>query len=124
MNYKLEVIDTPEYLRIVLSGVVDESNARKMMDDFVAALAESKHHRALVDSRPLQLQTSVLADYDSAAHTAKQLLGRKHAIANLTSPEKLDAERFFETVCVNRGMFLRIFTDEQDAIRFLVGKAT
>ena len=54
MNHNLETLDTPEYLRIVLSGVVDELYAGQLMDDFVAALTEGKHHRILVDSRPLE----------------------------------------------------------------------
>ncbi len=52
MNHNLETLDTLEYRRIILSGVVDESNAGQMMDDFVATLTEGKHHKVLVDSRP------------------------------------------------------------------------
>jgi hypothetical protein len=52
MNHNLETLDTPEYHRIVLSGVVDESNPAQMMDDFIATLTDGKHHRVLVDSRP------------------------------------------------------------------------
>jgi hypothetical protein len=44
MIHILETLDTPEYLRIVLSGVLDESNAGQMMDDFIATLTDGKHH--------------------------------------------------------------------------------
>jgi hypothetical protein len=52
MNPNLGTLNTLEYLHIDLSGVVDESNAGQMMDDFVATLTEGKHHKVLVDSRP------------------------------------------------------------------------
>ena len=54
MNHNVETLDTPEYHRIVLSGVVDESNPGQMMDDFVTTLTEGKHHRVLVDSGPTE----------------------------------------------------------------------
>ena len=54
MNHNLETPDTPEYLHIVLSGVVDELYAGQLLDNFVAALTEGKHHRVLVDSRHLE----------------------------------------------------------------------
>jgi hypothetical protein len=54
MNHNLETPDTPEYLRIVLSGVVDELYAGQLLEDFVAALTEGKHHRVLVDRRPTE----------------------------------------------------------------------
>ncbi len=53
MNHNLKTLDTHEYLRIVLSSVVDELYAGQMIDDFVL-LTEGKHHRVLVDCRPLE----------------------------------------------------------------------
>jgi hypothetical protein len=120
MNYKFETIHTPDYLIVKISGVLDADNLITMADDFIAVITNSEHYKVLVDTRQLELKTSVIEDHHQAEHIATQLLGIKHRIALLGPSHYLQENTFFETVSVNRGVNLLTFTKEEDAINYLM----
>jgi hypothetical protein len=55
-----------------------------------------------------------------AINVTKMLLEKKFNIANLNLQEKLVVDQFIEIVCVNRGLKIRTFIEEQDAASFLM----
>ncbi len=59
-------------------------------------------------------------DYLQAVYAAKLLLEKKFNIVNLNLQEKLVVDHFIEIVCVNRGLKIRTFIEEQDAASFLM----
>jgi hypothetical protein len=62
----------------------------------------------------------VTNDYLQAVYEAKLLLEKKFNIVNLNLQEKLVVDHFIEIVCVNRGLKIRTFIEEQDAASFLM----
>jgi hypothetical protein len=62
----------------------------------------------------------VTNDYLQAVYAAKLLLEKKFNIVNLNLQEKLVVDHFIEIVCVNRGLKIRTFIEEQDAASFLM----
>lgn len=124
MSYELKSIVFSDYLYLELAGTLNEAVSRHMVDDVVARLIDSRHRKMLLDVRTLALKTSVIEDYSQAAYTAEQLLGKKITIALWHREIDLGANKFFETVCVNRGANIRSFTDEQDAIDWLMKAST
>jgi hypothetical protein len=120
MGYELEVIETPKYIIVKLSGTLDKEVSFRMVDEVIAVFQASNHYKMLLDTRQLQLATSLIQDHSQASYAATLLVGKKHLIAHLTLEGKLDADLFFETVGVNRGMNIRTFTEEQDAINWLI----
>jgi hypothetical protein len=111
---------TPDYLIVKISGVVDGKNIIPMADDFFSALSNSEHYKVLIDSREQEVKTTVLEDHQQAEYLGSQLIGIKHRIALLVPPHRLHLDKFFETVSVNRGVKMCIFTKEEDAINYLM----
>jgi hypothetical protein len=62
----------------------------------------------------------VTNDYLQAVYAAKLLLEKKFNTVNLNLQEKLVVDHFIEIVCVNRGLKIRTFIEEQDAASFLM----
>ncbi len=59
-------------------------------------------------------------DYLQAVYAAKLLLEKKFNIVNLNLQEKLIVDQFIEIVCVNRGLKIKNFIEEQDAASILL----
>ncbi len=55
-----------------------------------------------------------------AIYVTKMLLEKKFNIANLNLQEKLVVDQFIEIVCVNRGLKIKNFIEEQDAASILL----
>lgn len=120
MKHKLTLIDGPDYLHIVMSGKLDESNLIRSNKDIKAILLESHHDKILFDVRELELDTSVIDDYFQASSLANDLAKMRHKIAHLTTTEKLDADNFVETIISNRGVHIQNFLGKQDAVDWLL----
>ena len=124
MAFRLELEDRLEYCHIVVTGRLDASSSHQMTDEIVRAIAASRHDKVLIDARRMVLGTSVLEDYQQASYAAAQMAGKKHRIAQLGVFENSDADEFFETVGLNRGLNFRTFTDEGPAIDWLLQSRT
>ena len=120
MNYQLETTHTPDYLIVKISGVADGENIIAMADEFISVFTNSEHYKVLIDTLQHEVKTTILEDHQQAEYLAKQLLGVKHRIALLVPPHLYQLNKFFETVNVNRGVKMRIFTKEEDAINYLM----
>ncbi|MDH3440247.1 MAG: hypothetical protein OEM63_05825 [Gammaproteobacteria bacterium] len=120
MKHELTCVDGTDYLHLVLCGRLDQSNLRQTNIEIAAAFFESNHQKMLIDVRKLELDTSVIDDFDQASHFAMSFARVPHRIAHLTIAEKLDADQFFETVGLNRGLNIRNFLNEQDAVDWLM----
>lgn len=119
MTYEIKASEGPEYLRVEISGVLDEGVSEAMVEEFVELFSASPHYRVLIDTTALRLKSSTLLDYSQASYLVSQLMGKKHRIANVSLEIDAESNRFFETVGVNRGLIYRAFTEERDAIDWL-----
>ena len=93
--------------------------SRKNVDDVAALLDAGPHDRVLLDAREVIVETDTVTDYEQASYTAEVLTGRCVKLAILGREEDQQDNDFFETVCQNRGLELRFFLDEAEAIAWL-----
>jgi len=75
----------------------------------------------LLDLRPSSGGLDTIETYEMAGHSLPRHDGARQLarLAILDRPENLERIRFFETVAVNRGLAVRSFGDEDDALRWL-----
>ena len=53
MSYKLNAIETTEFLRLELSGLLTEDVSKEIVDKVAASLVDSRHDKVLLDVRNL-----------------------------------------------------------------------
>jgi len=120
MSYRIETVDRAQYNVIKVCGTWTNESSGRIVDELLSIFSESPHTHVLVDSRGTKVETSLIADFSNAEECAKVLAGKVHKIASLNDKETKDIDSFFETVAMNRGVNMRIFCDEQEAIDWLV----
>ncbi len=117
MAWRIETDPRVQYLAIRILG---DAGARVAEEIAAAILREVAAHpcsRVLVDIREVEGRLRVLDTFDlvSSYHSSAQ--GIRAAIVDL--PENRSWFEFYETVSANRGYHHRIFTDLEEAIRWL-----
>lgn len=122
----LDTSFTPKtgYLEITLAGTVP-SDIPDVLSRIFAGCVEYDAHRVLVDCRPVRGLIDTLWRYDFGVNMGDLNLahllagGRPVRFAFLGDEPLVDPQRFAETVAVNRGVDVRIFTEPTDAFQFL-----
>ena len=120
MEFREEVIRNPHYLHIRSSGVLKPKAALESCDRIARLLDETGHDLLLLDDRAIELETAPMFDYEQANYAARMLKHRCRRIALLGNPKYFEFDKFFETVCANRGLNLRHFLVEDEAIAWLL----
>ncbi len=74
----------------------------------------------LIDDTDLEMEFSVSSDYENAVFVSNLLRSVSPRIAIVDNPDNSEGNRFFENVCVNRGLNIRCFDDQQEALDWLL----
>ena len=91
-----------------------------------AAIALSKENGTtnfLVDAAALEITASIFEIYELPVRQyVEERVERISRIAVIrpVAPDALDAAKFYETVCQNRGWFAKLFSGRQSAVSWLV----
>lgn len=120
MEFREEVIRNPHYLHIRSTGVLKPHIALQSCDRLARLLDDTGYDLLLLDDRAIELETAPMFDYEQANYMTKMLKHRCRRIALLGNPDYLEFDRFFETVCANRGLNLRHFLVEDEALAWLL----
>ncbi len=120
MAFREEVIRNPHYLHIRSTGVLKPKDALASFDMIAAKLDETGHDLVLLDDSAAELESAPMFEYEQASHAAQLFAHRCRRFALLGNPDYLDYNEFFETVCVNRGLNLRHFLAEDEALAWLL----
>jgi len=111
-------------IRVRLSGPQTLADYRKQTEE-VLRLAQSKNvNLILVDDQRAQNMASTLELFAMPAMYEELGAPRSARVAIVmphNSPSAADI-RFYETVCVNRGFNVKIFSTEPTALEWLLGK--
>ncbi len=101
-------------------GTWDSKTSRECWQQVRQSLEQLGLDRALVDDRDILLETDASTDFEHAVFLVETLgsVCRKLAIIDRAQNDEFNS--FFETVCVNRGLRLRFFTDTASAIDWLL----
>ncbi len=118
MKYELSYDKEHDLIVGRVEGDIDPVLVKKMASEFADIIETSGCHKLLNDLRDAKITPSTLDIYNMPRIISKQgvHLACKRA---LVVPEASDDFRFLETVSVNVGQQVRIFTDPEAAIEWL-----
>ncbi len=119
-GYQCEQLENAHFVHLRISGLWNRENGSRILRELQETLKSSVHKKALFDFRQQEVETSVADEFELASLAAQLMGGRRHQIAAIAKEEDRWINDFFETVAVNRGLVIRIFTDEEKAIAWLL----
>jgi hypothetical protein len=115
------------YLRAIGRGEFVLPNAQKQFMDLLDVVIASGAERVLLDVRPVTgtpdiIERYLYGDFIAMASALAPKAGLRHApkFAYVLHAPLLDPGRLGETVARNRGMSVRAFEDEQEALTWLL----
>lgn len=107
-----------------LTGKVDGNLGPENLGAYVEEIERMarKHpcQRFLNDCRNAVIKLSVIDVYDTPGLVIKENFGRRWKRALLVSEDEIDKARFFEDTANNRGVLVKIFTEEKEALDWLI----
>jgi hypothetical protein len=114
--------DATGVIRVLLTGAVTGAELREASEAALTLGSQRGTEKFLVDCRAMLFRASTL---DLFYIPEKQYEGRmdrrraRFAVVAPTTPDELEAARFYETVCLNRDWQARVFHQLADAIAWL-----
>ena len=118
-NYELETQQHAGYLRFRVTGQNSAETVKKYMQDVVAICNERDCFRVLIDEQLEGDRLDVQQIFSLTSEGAMNALGIFQAIAYVDA-RMGEMAKFAETVAVNRGMPLKVFTSVVEAERWLL----
>jgi hypothetical protein len=127
IDYKIE--NNPEYLSMIYEGDYDSSLAGLFTDQILETCKTYQPTKLLIDLRAVKGDMTMLDRFNlGVMATAKYFSGKltgkipycRYAI--IGNAPLIDPDRFAETVAVNRGLNVRVFTDWKETIDWLESK--
>ena len=123
MSYNLTFEKKDDVLWVTAAGTRSFEAVLAMSKDILAALAENKVKKVLIDVRALEGRLGTIDSYEIVDQHFRKIQDRSvitHcAIVDLKEFEH--SYRFFENLATNRGFTLRIFPDTDQALAWLNG---
>jgi hypothetical protein len=121
MPTNIKIIHTQDFIRAKPDGALDFTASRNLLKDLVTGFDTAGKYHVLVDTRGADVRLSTTEIYELGVTVAAEpdLAGKKKFALLVPPEEKVNAD-FFETVSRNRGANLRVFTDFETAITWLI----
>lgn len=119
MSENLTISDQGEYMLTEFFGSFSVEEGKRCIDAMTAAARDNKRPKALLDCRRMSGDLSVGARFDVAEY-AVTTRGTISRIALVNRPEVVLSDNFLENVAINRGVNLKVFTDFDAAVRWLL----
>ena len=121
MTHTVEIIDDAEYVRVVFAGEVTRGEHESGRNDAIRALTCNGWNRLLVDVRRIDAKMSLSDDFEfTNEHQSTPI--QYVRVAVICRADESDRFSFIENVAVNRGGDMKVFTDPEQAIRWLTAK--
>lgn len=119
-SYKLAIEPKGEYLRVTATGTYAYGRTRRLI--YVVRESSDDHQlrRVLVDFTGVTGQPPDIDRFELGERLA-QVFGSAHTLAIIGRPESVN--RLAETVAQNRGVAMRVFFSERDALAWLLPTA-
>lgn len=115
----------PGHLQLDLTGTFSQADALTMYTRAFALAAEHGRDAVLIDGRGVKPpEPTLMQRFDQAIHIAgiHQRQVRRARLAILGDEPIIDPNRFGEIVATNRGANVKVFTDEQLALDWLLAR--
>jgi hypothetical protein len=121
-GYKLTIRQMPAYLHAIVTGLNTQENVAGYLEEIRRACAERGCRRLLIEERlegPRLPATDVFQIASGASDGAKRLF---EAIAYVDVNAQGGLMKFAESVAVNRGVPVRVFSTLGEAEQWLLGQ--
>lgn len=115
----------PGHLQLDLTGTFSQADALSIYTKAFALAAEHGRDAVLIDARGVKPpEPTLMQRFDQAIHVAgiHQRQVRRVRLAILGDEPIIDPNRFGEIVATNRGANLKVFTNEQMALDWLLAR--
>ena len=125
MEYTHELNEEGSYVFIHAQEDVTNETSVKLIEFVTEVMSRTGYRKFLVDRRNSRMKASTVDLYDRPAlgDALRGLLGPAAKAAFLYTHDERDF-RFFETVCQNKGLNVRVFRDRSEAERWLIGDSS
>ena len=119
LGYEIELVEDGYYVRLKLVSEVTRVDHEELRAKGVSVLAETGWAKALIDVTRAAPEMTVSDDYQfTSGHKTRLPLKFRAAIVHRADQTK--RYQFIEDVAVNRGVKIRKFTDEAEALGWLL----
>ena len=119
MPHRIEVIEHRKYVRLTFLGVLSRADHETARADAAAALAQNAFSKLLIDTLLAEPKMTTGDDYEfTGEHQLHLPTDLRTAIVH--PPDAAERFRFIENVAVNRGMNMKLFTEEHEALGWLL----
>ncbi len=121
MKIELEIIEKDGFVVAVLGGVRTPETLVEAASRTTTFCSARGISRVLIDLRGMGGGLDTLETYEVAGHELPRQPNVRRFLrsAILDQPGNIERIRFFETVAVNRGLNVKIFDNEEQAVRWL-----
>jgi hypothetical protein len=121
IRYEVEL--RPEHVVLTCAGIFSRSEAFRVNDEAFDIAAKEGRRNILIDARQVRGRVPTIFDrYEIGVNIARSWLEQlpRVRLAILAHEPMIHPDRFGEIVARNRGADARAFTDEAEAMRWLL----
>jgi hypothetical protein len=120
-SYNLSITHKPGYLHAIVTGLNSRENVKRYLEDVVRECKDRGCTRLLVEERLEGPRIGTFDVFQIAAEGTSRVRGHFKAIAYVDVNAQGDLMKFAETVAVNRGLPVKVFSSVSDAEKWMVG---
>ena len=117
VQFQTECVASDEHLIVGVAGEWTEESFRRLIDTACDQATQLGLNRIFLDMRAVSRPDAAITRYLSGIYVAKTI-GSRFRMAALGAPENVT--RYGETVARNRGCNFRVFTDDNQAMGWLL----
>jgi hypothetical protein len=121
MPYKLAITQKPGYLHAVVTGENSKEAVARYLDEIQRECAARNCFRLLIEERLVGPRLGTTSVFEIASEKSESAPGRFKAIAYVDVNAEGDRMEFAETVAINRGLPVRVFSSVADAENWMLG---
>ena len=122
MPYKLKIIQKPGYLHAIVTGQNSLENVKRYLEEIRGECIARNCFRVLVEERLDGPRLGTMDVFMIVAEESGKARGTIREIAYVDVNAEGDLMQFAETVAVNRGMRVAVFSTVANAERWLVNE--
>ena len=119
MSLQLQFESREFYLYAQASGQYSLSAVMSAFQQVMAESISRGHQAVMVDVRSIDGAISFGDRFEFGAGMAQVLVGNNIHLAFMCRPDQVTPDRFLESVAINRGAWLKVATDMNDALHWL-----
>ncbi len=119
MQFDVTYVENADYVCGTLKGEVTDADLASARSEMRSKLLDHDCKRLLVDTVGLSQLQSIISDFEfTTEHQTELPTGTRHAV--VVNPKHTEHMQFVENVAQNRSINLKIFTERNEAIDWLL----